>query len=229
MEFKKYKRTNEIEMHEYNPDMMYSKEFMDRVSISKADLENGSPKRGDMIARNPEDHGDMWLVAEKYFKEKFISNSVSSVLKEELQRKLYNEVLGHMMSDTDGEDFYADYEKLLTVEDTTELADNYITVWYPFDTMNIADFIENVESEFQSLKKLYYDILEDSPISKVDFGLLKDQKNELLILLNNFDDDSLLGIALNGILNLIDSIQDYAVDVLGRKENEVFNLSEEED
>lgn len=40
-----------------------------RVSISKADLENGSPKPGDMIARNPKDHSDQWLVAEKYFQD----------------------------------------------------------------------------------------------------------------------------------------------------------------
>lgn len=44
---------------------------MDRVSISQADLENGSPKLGDMIARNPENHGDMWLVAKLYFEQNF--------------------------------------------------------------------------------------------------------------------------------------------------------------
>ena len=37
------------------------------VSISDYDRENGSPKLGDMIARNPNDHNDQWLVAEKYF------------------------------------------------------------------------------------------------------------------------------------------------------------------
>jgi len=44
---------------------------MDRVSISEADLENGSPKEGDMIARNPKNPGDKWLVAKKYFEENF--------------------------------------------------------------------------------------------------------------------------------------------------------------
>lgn len=37
------------------------------VSISDADLENGSPKEGDMIAYNPEDTSDMWLVAKDFF------------------------------------------------------------------------------------------------------------------------------------------------------------------
>ena len=34
-----------------------------KVSISEADLNNGSPKIGDMIARNPKNHNDKWLVA----------------------------------------------------------------------------------------------------------------------------------------------------------------------
>jgi hypothetical protein len=40
---------------------------MTRVSVSQADKEAGSPKLGDMIARNPVDHKDMWLVAKDYF------------------------------------------------------------------------------------------------------------------------------------------------------------------
>lgn len=44
---------------------------MTGVSISDADLKNGSPKKGDMIAINPNDHTDKWLIAEKYFKENF--------------------------------------------------------------------------------------------------------------------------------------------------------------
>jgi hypothetical protein len=42
-----------------------------RVSISDVDKANGSPKIGDMIARNPKNHNDQWLVAEKYFKDNF--------------------------------------------------------------------------------------------------------------------------------------------------------------
>ena len=41
------------------------------VSISKVDLDNGSPKPGDMIARNPENHNDQWLVAADYFAANF--------------------------------------------------------------------------------------------------------------------------------------------------------------
>ena len=41
------------------------------VSISEQDLKNGSPKIGDMIARNPKNYLDQWLVAEQYFNDNF--------------------------------------------------------------------------------------------------------------------------------------------------------------
>ena len=41
------------------------------VSISAEDLKNGSPKIGDMIARNPKNHNDQWLVAKQYFEDNF--------------------------------------------------------------------------------------------------------------------------------------------------------------
>lgn len=62
--FKQYKRKGLSEMTPWTPDIN-----MTRVSISDADLENGSPKVGDMIARNPKSHKDLWLVAKQYFED----------------------------------------------------------------------------------------------------------------------------------------------------------------
>ena len=42
------------------------------VSISQADLDNGSPKLGDMIARNKDNHADQWLVSEEFFQANYI-------------------------------------------------------------------------------------------------------------------------------------------------------------
>jgi hypothetical protein len=67
--FRKYKRSNIAEMREY----LEGEELPSKVSISQADKDAGSPKVGDMIARNPNNHEDMWLVAEKYFKDNFKS------------------------------------------------------------------------------------------------------------------------------------------------------------
>jgi len=64
--FKQYRRKQIAELREWQ-----SGEDMARVSISAADLEAGSPKVGDMIARNPINHNDQWLVAAKYFDDNF--------------------------------------------------------------------------------------------------------------------------------------------------------------
>jgi len=64
-DFKKYRRKGLSEMRPYVEDEALS----NKVSISEADRKNGSPKVGDMIARNPKNHEDQWLVAKKYFEE----------------------------------------------------------------------------------------------------------------------------------------------------------------
>ena len=83
MGFKKYKRKEVSELREVNADdiiefeetnviiINQSKDNPLTVSISDVDLKNGSPKNGDMIARNPKNHLDQWLVAHKYFIDNF--------------------------------------------------------------------------------------------------------------------------------------------------------------
>ena len=79
-EFKNYRRSQIAEMREVTQadiEQYESKDYISVfgwqyvVSISSVDKENGSPKIGDMIARNPKDHNDQWLVAEQYFKDNF--------------------------------------------------------------------------------------------------------------------------------------------------------------
>lgn len=66
-EFKQYRRTQIAEMKPWTPDMILGS----GVSVSGVDRANGSPKAGDMIARNPKNHADMWLVAAAYFADNF--------------------------------------------------------------------------------------------------------------------------------------------------------------
>jgi hypothetical protein len=61
-----YRRKNLAEMRPYEPG-----EPLEGVSISEADRLNGSPKAGDMIAHNPRNHADQWLVSAQYFAENF--------------------------------------------------------------------------------------------------------------------------------------------------------------
>ncbi len=50
---------------------IYLQDTKFKVSISDTDRQNGSPKIGDMIARNPKNHNDQWLVAKQYFENNF--------------------------------------------------------------------------------------------------------------------------------------------------------------
>ena len=60
----------------------------------------------------------------------------------------------------------------------------------------------------------------------IDFGQLREQKVALLgINAKVLSKDQYE--ALEGIVNLVDSIQDYAVDKLGYKAQEVFRLTDE--
>jgi len=84
--FKQYRRTQIAEMRTVDsgdisdfhreghitvsPDY-HDREYPSKVSISDEDLKNGSPTIGDMIARNPKNHRDQWLVAKKYFEDNF--------------------------------------------------------------------------------------------------------------------------------------------------------------
>jgi len=67
-EFKQYRRSNIAEMRPYELGEILG----EKVSVSMADLLNGSPMVGDMIARNPKNHNDQWLVAKDYFLDNFI-------------------------------------------------------------------------------------------------------------------------------------------------------------
>jgi hypothetical protein len=61
-QFKQYRRTQIAEMHLHR---------LPVLGISSEDLKAGSPKAGDMIARNPKNHLDQWLVAAQYFADNF--------------------------------------------------------------------------------------------------------------------------------------------------------------
>lgn len=66
--FAQYRRSAIAELRPWEPD-----DDMTGVSISDEDKAAGSPKQGDMIARNPKNHNDRWLVAEQYFNDNFVA------------------------------------------------------------------------------------------------------------------------------------------------------------
>jgi hypothetical protein len=64
--FTQYRKKQLAEMRPYNVG-----EAMNGISVNEVDTAAGSPKQGDMIARNPANHRDQWLVAAQYFADNF--------------------------------------------------------------------------------------------------------------------------------------------------------------
>lgn len=60
--WKRYRRNGIAEMREY-----VQGEDLSEISVSPED----TPKVGDMIARNPKNYKDQWLVAQQYFIDNF--------------------------------------------------------------------------------------------------------------------------------------------------------------
>lgn len=66
LEFKQYKRKETAEIAKW-----VEGTDMTGISIGEHDTLHGSPKAGDMIARNPKEHADKWVIVEQYFKDNF--------------------------------------------------------------------------------------------------------------------------------------------------------------
>ena len=66
MKINYYKKKEMQPMYIWEPEV-----DMTGVSVSQADKDNGSPELGDMIAINPKDSKDRWLVASRFFKDNY--------------------------------------------------------------------------------------------------------------------------------------------------------------
>jgi len=61
-------------------------------------------------------------------------------------------------------------------------------------------------------------------LSKIDWELLKCQKQELINMTYDTGLTNVQAEAIDGITTLLDSIQDFAVDVMGIDEETVFKI-----
>lgn len=66
-------------------------------------------------------------------------------------------------------------------------------------------------------------------IKKIDWKLLREQKQTLLEIREMSDFISQDYNSFDGLIHLIDALQDFACDEMGLAEKEIFNLNSEED
>ncbi len=65
-EYKQFRRKQVSEVRPWEPGY-----DMSGVSIATTDAYAGSPRPGDMIARNPLNHAERWLIGARYFEDNF--------------------------------------------------------------------------------------------------------------------------------------------------------------
>jgi hypothetical protein len=142
----------------------------------------------------------------------------------ESERKRIIESAGHYLSDQEDGDLYDAYVKLLLASEKgmgDEAADNIVNVWEPLVLRTSVDemirLIEDGKPEYPEVLK------------NIDWSELRAQKSVLLAVIDELEKKKDIRFEeLDGILNLIDSIQDFAVDEMGIPEMSVFDFEDEE-
>lgn len=160
------------------------------------------------------------------------------------KERIIREAAGMFLSE--GDDPIEGYNVLNNVQSNgkgDEQASDYVTVWFPFENDTVDYVLEQIDNTISQLSN-FADSVVPEFIQKMDWSLLKNQKDDLLTVMENLEteankagkdgfpdmmDEQLRQVnSLQGIINLIDNVQDYAVDTLGKDENEVFNLTDED-
>jgi len=149
-----------------------------------------------------------------------------------MREQIINLIAGHYLSARDDGNYYPQYLKLkkLVEEDKTNkalLVCNEVEVWGEVDHWTIDVFLGTIDEQVEEQETLIKNVLSQSPIGKIDFPKLREQKKSLVDVINHVDGGSELEGNLTGILHLIDSIQDFAVDVMDKNEEDVHLQDEE--
>ena len=153
-------------------------------------------------------------------------------------RKAYNECAGHYLCEPDQDDLelsnvkdhYDQYKLLVAMSEAghgNEQAADFVTVWQPLEGNTVDYIIDLIDSSMPVENSNLPEFMKN-----IDWELLKKQKLSLLETITYLEKNSLpkdFTDDLTGIVHLIDSLQDYAVDDCGLEEDQVFQLSHEGD
>jgi hypothetical protein len=142
-----------------------------------------------------------------------------------MKKRIIELIAGNYLSG-DVENYYDAYLKLKSAP-SGNFATNHVTVWEQVEDWTVEALLDAIEGQASQVEVLIKNILNETPIGKIDFPQLREQKKSLVVMIDHVDGGSELEGNLTGILHLIDSIQDYAVDVMGKNEEDVHLQSDE--
>jgi hypothetical protein len=143
---------------------------------------------------------------------------------EDKRRKQINKAASTYLSDQSEGDLYDAYVKLLEASEASkgdDRAADFVEVWQPLEnSVSVDEMIHLIEDSIEKPE------LPDF-MKKIDWKLLQQQKAILLTVINKDEINPREKEGLEGILNLIDSLQDSAVDDFELAEDLVFSEDEE--
>jgi hypothetical protein len=144
---------------------------------------------------------------------------------EQKLRKQINKAASTYLSVQEEGDLYDAYLKLLEASEKEFddcLAADFVLVWQPLENFSVAGMIRAIEDSIESPE--FPEVL-----TKIDWTDLRTQKTMLLETINNDAVDPEHKEGLEGILSLIDALQDFAVDEMGVNEIHVFDFEKEDE
>jgi hypothetical protein len=142
------------------------------------------------------------------------------------ERELINKAAGHYLSDQEEGDLYDAYQKLQFASEEGQgdyPATYFVEVWDGLDNLTVDEVLETINDSKLMLEKEE----KNNPLANIDFAELHDQKMALLNLMGTQMLNETLMEKFDGIVELINSVQDYAVDVLGHDEQYVFQQDQD--
>lgn len=142
--------------------------------------------------------------------------------------KLKNQLLEHAAGEyfsVDPQEILETYNILVKAKDTQPqvYAENIVPVWPPFAHMSVKDLIAEIEGSVILLQDLLEDI---NPLNNIDWEELKKQKEIVVALGIRYDISPEEDDGIRGLVHLLDHLQDYAVDIMGKPEDKIFGVLE---
>jgi hypothetical protein len=147
---------------------------------------------------------------------------------EQKERRQINKAASTYLCDQDEGDLYDAYQKLLLASEKglgDDPADNIVTVWEPLSMRTSVDeMIRLIDCAKDDDDQDFPEVLK-----KIDWTDLRAQKSVLLAVIDEMEKKKDIRFEeLDGILNLIDALQDFAVDNMGVNSIHVYDFEEED-
>jgi hypothetical protein len=142
------------------------------------------------------------------------------------QRNLINHVAGQYLSEPIEGDYYDAYEILQEVFDNgngDENASDYVAIWQPLEYKSVTEILELIDSHIETMN-----LPAGAPdfVRDIDWIAFQSQRDTLRQIKNFISFEQAEDV--DAILNLLDAMEDYAIDVLGIDESEVLNKENDE-